>query len=290
MNTTLKLLSLLAIIAVTQVSLADLKPVIPKEVSKNTEIFVERVIVVKGEGVAPADRPLSDSQKGLMAKRAAKVVALRELAEVLQGVQVTGATTVRDAAVSSEEIRVTVDGMVKGAEVIFEEYDKGDEMAVVVVRMPLDGPGGAIESLKPMIVKYEAALPAANVRYTPPAGSVPPPPPPEPVDGLIVDATGTGFKPALVNRILAQSGAVILAPSTIAPEILARRGCGDYTGDVGKAKAILGNHGVRNPLVIKVVGLQGVTDLKVSEQDSLAIFAANKKTRFLEGANVVFVL
>jgi hypothetical protein len=47
---------------------------------------------------------------------------------------------------------------------------------------------------------------------------------------------------------------------------------------------------VRNPLVIKVVGLQGVTDLKVSEQDSLAIFAANKKTRFLEGANVVFVL
>jgi hypothetical protein len=290
MNTTSKLLSFLAIIALAQASLADLRPVIPKEVRKNTEIFTERVIIVKGEGVAPADRPLSDAQKGLMAKRAAKVIALRELAEVLQGVRVSGDTTVRDAAVSSDEIRVTVDGMVKGAEVIYEEYDKGDEAAVVVVRMPLGGPGGAIEGLKPTIDKYEAALPAAKVRYTPPAGAVPAPPPPEPIDGLIVDATGTGFRPALVNRILAQNGAVILAPSTIAPEILARRGCGDYTGDVGKAKAILGNHGARNPLLIKVVGLQGPTDLKISEQDSLAVFSANKKTRFLEGAKVVFVL
>jgi hypothetical protein len=290
MNTTSKLMSLVAIIFVGQASLADLKPVIPKEVRKNTEIFTERVIVVKGEGVAPADRPLSDAQKGLMAKRAAKVVALRELAEVLQGVHVAGETTVRDAAVASDEIRVTVDGLVKGAEVIYEEYDKGDEAAVVVVRMPLDGPGGAIESLKPTIAKYEAALPAATVRYAPPASAVAPPLPPDPVDGLIVDATGTGFRPALVNRILAQSGAVILAPSTIAPEILARRGCGDYTGDIGKAKAILGNQGARNPLVIKVVGVQGTTDLKVSEQDSFAIFAANKKTRFLEGAKVVFVL
>jgi len=174
--------------------------------------------------------------------------------------------------------------------VIYEEYDRGDQAATVVVRMPLDGPGGAVESLKPTIVKYEAALPSAKVRYAPPAGSVAPPPPPEPVDGLIVDATGTGFKPALVNRILAQNGSVILAPSTIAPEIRARRGCGDYTGDVGKAKAILGNHGVRNPLVIKAASLQGTTDLKLSEQDRLAIFAANKKTRFLEGAKVVFVL
>jgi len=290
MNFTSKVLGFVAIIAVAQVSLADLKPVIPKEVRKNTEIFTDRVIIVKGEGVAPADRPLSDAQKGLMAKRAAKVVALRELAEVLQGVNVTGDTTVRDAAVSSDEIRVTVDGMVKGAEVIYEEYDKGDEAAVVVVRMPLDGPGGAIESLKPAIVRYEATLPKATVRYAPPAGAVAPPPPPEPVDGLIVDATGTGFRPALVNRILAQSGAVILAPSTIAPEILARRGCGDYTGDIGKAKAILGSQGARNPLVIKVMGLQGTTDLKVSDQDSLAIFEANKKTRFLEGAKVVFVL
>ena len=290
MNTTSKLLGLAAIIVFAQVSLADLKPVIPKEVRKNTEIFSERVIIVKGEGVAPADRPLSDAQKGMMAKRAAKVVALRELAEVLQGVQVTGATTVRDAAVASDEIRVTVDGLVKGAEVIYEEYDKGDQAAVVVVRMPLDGPGGVIEDLKPMIIKYAAALPDASVRYAPPPAAVPPPPPPEPFDGLIVDATGTGFRPALINRILAQNGAVILAPSTIAPEILARRGCGDYTSEVGKAEAILRNLQSRNPLHIKVIGLQGTTDLRVSEKDSVSIFDANKKTRFLESARVVFVL
>jgi hypothetical protein len=259
----------------------------PKEVRDLNQVFKERVMVVKGEGAAPSDRPLGAGQKRLLALRAAKVVALRELAETLSGVRISGETCVEDAAAKSDQVKAAVDGMVRGAEVVHEEYDDRTEIGKVYVRVSLDGPNGLTQTLMPALIETKAiTLPQAPA-YAPPA---PPPAPVQVADALIIDATGQPFRPALINRIVVANGAVLFEPSKIAPEILAKKGCGDYTSDVAKAKAILASHGAKNPLVLKAAGVVRSTDAQVSESDAALIFAADQQTSFLAGANVVFVL
>jgi hypothetical protein len=259
----------------------------PNEVRDPRQVFSDRVMVVKGQGVPPSDRPLSGGQKELMALRAAKVVALRELAEVLSGVRVSGETCVQDAAATSDQVKAAVDGVVKGAEIVHESYDEEKEIATVYVRVALDGPNGLAPTLLPALVAGKAA--AASAPYVPPAA-----PPPveegERADALIIDTTGKNFQPALINRIVAGDGTVLFEPGKIPPEILAKNGCGDYTSEVGKAKAILTNRGAKNPMVVTASGVVSATDAQVSDADAAQIHRANQDTNFLEGARVVFVL
>jgi len=262
-------------------------PTAPKEVRDLTEVFTQRVMVVKGQGVAPSDRPLSPGQKEIMALRAAKVVALRELAEVLSGVRVSGETCVQDAAARSDQVKATVDGLIKGAEVVQESYDEHKEIATVYLRLGLDGPSGLTESLLPAILEQKAVDVPALKPFVPAA---PPAAAGEVADALIIDATGKNFRPALINRVLANDGNVLFEPSKIPPEILAKKGCGDYTSDVGKAKAIAASHGAKHPMIVKAAGVVRSTDAQVSADDAAVIFRANQQTNFLEGAQVVFVL
>jgi hypothetical protein len=262
----------------------------PKEVRDLKQVFTERVMVVKGEAAAPSDRPLAAGQKRLLALRAAKVVALRELAETLSGVRVSGETCVQDAAAKSDEVKAAVDGTVRGAEVVYEEYDERTQMGKVYVRVSLDGPNGLTQSLLPTLIETKAVAVPAAPAFAPAAPAAPPAPVAQPVDALIIDATGKPFRPALINRIVVANGTVLFEPSKIAPEILARKGCGDYTSDVSKAKAILASHGAKNPLVLKAAGVVRSTDAQVSENDAAVIFAADQQTSFLAGAQVVFVL
>jgi hypothetical protein len=260
----------------------------PKEVRDATQVFTERMIVVRGQGVAPTDRPLSTGQKEILALRAAKVVALRELAEILSGVRVSGETCIQDAAAHSDEIKASVNGLIKGAEVVHESYDEHKEVATVYVRLGLDGPSGLTQTLLPKMIEQKVAGAPPAKQYAPPAQA--PPPSTEPADALIIDATGKNLRPALINRVVANNGNVLFEPSKIPPEILAKKGCGDYTSDLGKAKAIAASHGAKHPLVIKAAGVTRSTDATVSEADATVIFTENQRSNFLEGAQVVFVL
>ncbi len=57
-------------------------------------------------------------RKRLLAIRAAKVDAYRNLAEMLYGTRITGMTTVRDAAIESDRFRAYIDAVVRGAQLL----------------------------------------------------------------------------------------------------------------------------------------------------------------------------
>ena len=289
MNRRWMLLMVLAGALTAERGVSEEPAVVPTEIRGATQVFSERAMVVKGKGVAPSDRALSPGQKEIMALRAAKVVALRELAEVLAGVRVSGETCVQDAAARSDQVRATVNGLIKGAEVVHESYDDHKEVATVYVRLGLDGPNGLTQTLLPKILEHKAVQVPAAPAFVPP-GAPAPPSAAEAPDALIIDATGKNFRPALINRVVVNNGNVLFEPSKIAPEILAKKGCGDYTNDLGKAKAILASHGAKHPLVVTAAGVLRSTDAQVSETDAATIFNANQKTNFLEGAQVAFVL
>ena len=73
-----------------------------------------------------------------LACRAAVVDAQRNLLEAIQGVRVTSTTVVQDFALESDEIRTTLEGVVKGASML-ERKTNDDGVCTVVLRMPMGG-------------------------------------------------------------------------------------------------------------------------------------------------------
>ncbi|MGA1845719.1 hypothetical protein [Deferribacter abyssi] len=252
-------------------------PPLPQPITNPSAAFSLGYMRVIGESEA--------GQRRYAALRAAKVVAQRDLLEVIQGVTVSGDTTVQNGLLVNDVIRSTVQGFLQGARECGRYYDMTQGVGYVCLEV------GTKSFVTAMFRDQNARQ--AIFQAVSPAPSFQPqvvPPTPQVYDGLIVDTTGTNFRPALINRILNDKGEILYDPTKIAEDILAQRGCGDYTNEIGKAKAILSERGVNNPLIVKAIGVVKYTDVKISADDATAVFASNQKTNFLEGAKVVFVL
>jgi hypothetical protein len=94
-------------------------------------------ISATGIGVPPA-QAVNAAQARAMAERAAFVVALRNLLEIVKGVRVDSETVVENFMVKSDVIRTRVDGIVKGARIVKTQY-MSDGSVEMLVAMPLRG-------------------------------------------------------------------------------------------------------------------------------------------------------
>lgn len=254
----------------------------PQVTTDPRQAFISGSFVVKGEATADQNMPMG--QRKLMALRGAKAVAFRELAEVLNGVVVAGETTVENMATQSDIVKTAVQGMVKGAQIVNESYDSLSGIATVYLAVPMRGENGLITQLLPQVIQSAPVAPAPAYVPTAPPAEV------KNYDGLILDCREQPFKPALINRVLTKGGETIYDPAKVAQNILVDRGAAEYTNDIGKAKAILGERGTANPLVVKVSGVVKSTDVTVGPDDATSIFSSNQASNYLEGAKVVFVL
>lgn len=255
------------------------------------DAFVNGYILVVAEGLPKADA-VSMGQKRLTAERAAEVLAYRKLAEFLDGVAVIGDSMVKDAALQYDIVRAAVAGFVKGAQVVHKEYNKEEDIALVILKVGMSGPGSFADSFYSKIAGNRGVKPEYKELVDPGAPKYQHKPVPldEKYDGLILDATAQNFRPALINRIFTQKGEVLYDPSKISQKVLVEQGCGEYTNSIDKAKAALEQRGVKNPLVITASGTVNPSDLQISNDDAVKIFSANQKANFLSAAKVAFVL
>lgn len=270
-------------------------------VTEPVKVFSEGYIQVIGGS--------EEGQTRYRAIRAATVVAQRDLLEVLQGLNLYGTTTIRDGMLQSDTIKTRVEGYLKGATKCGERYDPNRGYAEVCLKLNIRGKGGLYDIILPLM-KDEKLLPPKGPTYqpklipevigekeTPKVASIPKKPevaPPSelvsPHDGLILDVTEYNFRPALVNRILTDKNELIFGPSKIASSVLLERGCGGFTNDVNKAKALLQSWGAKNPMFVKAKGVVKLTDAQVGSDEAAAIFTHNQRTNFLAQAKVVFLL
>lgn len=77
-----------------------------------------------GEGIAPLNT-VSAAQALALAKRAAMTDAYRQLAAKLFGVRINGKDTVKDAMLGSSTINAQVNGLIKNASVVEENFAQG---------------------------------------------------------------------------------------------------------------------------------------------------------------------
>lgn len=255
------------------------------------EALTQGYVLVVGQGLPMAGG--SPARQRMTAIRAAEIMAYRRLAEIINGVHVTGQATVRECALESDAVRTAVNGLIRGARKVYEAWDPVDGSAIVFMQVGIHGSDGVAETL---YSNYINAAPGRarlqTAAYTPPPAAVAARPVMADVlhDGLIIDARALGFQPALINRIFSSKGEALYDPSKISQKILVEQGAGEYTNSIEKARAALEARGARSPMVVTAVGLKTQADLNVSDEDVLRIFTADQKNNFLASAKVAFVL
>jgi hypothetical protein len=205
---------------------------------------------------APPSQPMNAAQARAMTERAAYVVALRNLLEVVKGVRVDSESTVENYIVKSDVIRTRVDGIVKGARIVKTRY-LSDGSVEVQVAMPLRGalmdavlpgdfgkPGGSTVVPQPVPLgqtppqtyqQQPAPQKPEPVKPTVPETPAPAPPeakpePPQPTPPQAEKPT-TVFKGGVATGLVIDGKGLSLRPALV-PKILDPQGREIYVGRV----------------------------------------------------------
>jgi hypothetical protein len=243
-----------------------------------TEGYVEAV----GIG-APPQRNIGMPQARPMALRAAQVDAYRNLLEVVNGVRVDSTTTVKDFTIESDIINTQVQGMVKGAKTMKQEY-LSDGTVEVTVRMPLSGNFASV-IVPRILAKRQAPAPAAPQAPTasPVSGG-------EVFTGLVVDARGIQARPAMSPRIIDEKGQEVYGSMNVEREYAVQQGMSGYARDLTAAQS---NARVTNsPISVKGIKTEGAgrSDVVIANADAERIRASGDNQSFLKKCRVMIVL
>jgi hypothetical protein len=212
-----------------------------------------------------------------MAMRAAKLDAMRNILEVINGVRIDSSTIVRDYAVESDIIRAKVEGMVQGAEVVKQEY-LSDGTIEITMAMSLHG--GFSQLVLPDEIK-----PLESVKpVTPMAHSS------EVYTGLIVDARGLNARPAMSPKIIDENGQEVYGSAFVSREYAVQQGMSGYAKDL---TAALSNQRVTdNPITVKGLRTEGPgrSDIVISNTDASTLKSASENLSFLKKCRVMIVV
>jgi len=283
------LLALLALpFAVTQ---ADGQDLIEPSGSGNIN-WSQGVVEAVGIG-APPEKYYGKPQARPMALRAAKVDAMRNLLEATKGVQIDSNTTVSGFMVESDVISAKVQGMVRGAKIVKQEY-LSDGTVEITMQMPLNG-GFAqlvlpkeIKQIEPIkAVAHEPETPAAPASA--PAGDVPR------SDaivytGLVVDARGIDVRPAMAPKVIDEKGQEVYGSAFVSREFAVQQGMSGYARDLTAAQS--NTRVTNNPLTVKGLRTEGSgrSNIVVSNADATNLRSASEHLSFLKKCRVMIVV
>jgi len=255
--------------------------------------WTKGVVQAKGIG-APPERYYGKPQARPMALRAAKMDAMRNLLEVTEGVRISSTTTVKDYVVESDIIMSQVQGMVKGAQVVHQEY-MSDGTVEVTMQMSLMG-GFAqlilpkeikqVESIRPIPPVHKEPLPPIVKKPSAPAPKLVP----EVFTGMVIDARGINARPAMAPKILNENGEEVYGSAYVSREFAVQQGMSGYAKDLTAAQS---NPRVTNsPLTVKGLRTEGHgrSDIVISNADASRLRSASEHLAFLKKCRVMIVV
>jgi hypothetical protein len=189
---------------------------------------------------------------------------------------------------------VQVEGLMKKAVTVDRLY-LSDGTVEVKLRLPLYGelsqivtPSGVEKRISTPLPQNAARLAAlASETVTPGADAWKAD---EPATGLIIDARGLGFRPAIWPHLYDESGTEIYGFNARGYVCADDRGISGYARETVVSKS--NERAGAKPLIIKALGtaVQGRSDLIISNTDAARVLALEAKDSFLQHCRVVIVL
>jgi len=256
--------------------------------------YGDRTIQAIGIGFIP-ENVINAGQARRSAMRIAKQDALRQLIEIVNGVNVTSETTV-SGAMFDDMIKTQVQGAIRGArqigqpkylsdtsvEVVYEV--KMADISRVLLPMAENAPTLTFSDANVTVSGTAAAAPEQQQTGTDTgvkSGGV---------TGIIIDGTGLGLRPAMSPKILNQGGSVVYGPSQYSRDYAAANGVVGYAKSLDQAKSDSRVQG--NPLIIRGASTSGSTsaDVIISNADAGKLAVADGAAGLLKNCRVMFVL
>ena len=256
--------------------------------------YGDRTIQAIGIGFIP-ENVINAGQARRSAMRIAKQDALRQLIEIVNGVNVTSETTV-SGAMFDDVIKTQVQGAIRGArqigqpkylsdtsvEVVYEV--KMADISRVLLPMAENAPTLPFDDTNVAVSGTVAAAPEQQQAGTDTgvkSGGV---------TGIIIDGTGLGLRPAMSPRILNQGGSVVYGPGQYSRDYAAANGVAGYAKSLDQAKSDTRVQG--NPLIIRAASTSGSTsaDVIISNADAGRLAVADGAAGLLKNCRVMFVL
>ena len=249
--------------------------------------YADRTIQATGIGFIPVN-VINAGQARRSAMRIAKQDALRQLIEIVNGVNVTSETTV-SGAMFDDVIKTQVQGAIRGARKVGEPKYLSDTSVEVVYEVSMNNISRALLPMaeRAPVRSYESVTAAASGGQ---GGGVAAAPTSGGVTGIIIAGSGLGLRPAMSPRILNQSGTVLYGPGQYDRDYAAANGVVGYAKTLGQAKADTRVQG--NPLVLRGASASGTakTDVIISNADAGKLVSAGRSAGLLQDCRIMFVL
>ena len=257
--------------------------------------YGDRTIQAIGIGFIP-ENVINAGQARRSAMRIAKQDALRQLIEIVNGVNVTSETTV-SGAMFDDVIKTQVQGAIRGARQIGQPKYLSDTSVEVVYEVKM---ADISRVLLPMAEKaptltfddtnVSVSGTVASAAEQQQAGTADTGVKSGGVTGIIIDGTGLGLRPAMSPRILNQGGSVVYGPGQYSRDYAAANGVAGYAKTLDQAKSDTRVQG--NPLIIRAASTSGSSsaDVIISNADAGKLAVADGAGGLLKNCRVMFVL
>lgn len=234
---------------------------------KKTDRMIDwerKIAIARGTGRVNFARKMDDSVRMRMMEKAAEVDAQRKLLELILQINVDGNKTLKNTLNNSRQI----EGVVKNAVRCSAKYFK-DGSAEVVLAAPIDG------MVSKSAVTGKTGLSGMAVVESH-------------VSGLIIDATGLDFKPALAPKLLAPDGRELYGPNMVSMAYVRQYGVVGYKSSLDKAKSDkrTGN----NPIIVHAGSIaDNPSSLVLAAEDANKIAQLNKMAGPLCRGRVIII-
>lgn len=215
------------------------------------------------------------AQSKPLSRRAAIGDAYRNLLEMIKGVKIDAATTVENFMVSQDIIKTQIDGVVKGATIYREDYERqpdGSLMATVEMRVCISSCPGTTTIVQALNVGQNndpPFVPQKRLQETP-VVNVPPPPKEykiiydatRPVTGIVVNLEGQIFErvllPVVIVEDIGDSPVTIYSAKSVNPAVIRTHGIVRYADTIKQA--------CKNPRLgdnVMIIPASGITKEKM---------------------------
>lgn len=233
-----------------------------------------QIIRATGIGAPNPNMPVQAARAGAL--RAAKLMAARNLLEIVKGINLTAETTVENSMVSNDIIVTRVEGIVRNFYQVGQPRYMSTGDVEVTIEMKLTGDLSDV-LLQPDQFgggQYQVGAATSNGVFT----------------GLIVDVRGLGLRPAMAPKILDDAGNEVYGSRYVSRDWAVKIGMVGYERDINRATT--NDRVTNNPLVVKAIKVAGQNkaDVVVSSADAGRIHAAAQNMNFLDKCKVMFIV